>query len=150
MRWRGSEGVVKYMKTMAIKGTSKHIRVSIAIAVRRLWRIDKDRLFRSLDRSDPTVRIFKFCYQPVSGELIFDGSHFHADMIRKHGRRKFDDYVRGICFWKKRIIYLRGHENETWLKKTKAMLRQNGVGRHIRIIWGEKAALELRHDLAGL
>ena len=126
------------------------MRIHIARSVRRLWQINQDRVLRSHDRKDPRIRIFKFCYQPVSGELVFDGAYFHADMIKKHGRRKFDDYIRGICFWKKRIIYLRGHENESWLKNTKEMLRQNGVGRHIRIVWGEKAARELRQDLVGL
>ncbi len=126
------------------------LKVRLSPAVIRGWTIELDRIFRSCDRNDTKIRIFKFCYQPVSGELIFDGSYFHADMLRKHGCQKFDEYVRGICFWKKRVIYLRGHANEDWLNKTKAMLRQNGVGRHIRIIWGEKAAHELRHDLIGL
>lgn len=132
------------------KEQTKSIKVRMPASIQKLWSLVRDKIFQSWCQHDSSVRIFKFCYQPASGELIFDGSYFHADMLRKHGCCKFDDYVRGICFWKKKIIYLRGHENEVWLKRTKAMLRQNGVGRHIRIIWGEKAAQELRYDLVGL
>jgi len=81
----------------------------------------------------------------------FDTAGIHHDsMILNNGQGKFNEYIRGICFWKKRVIYLRGHENENWLKATKTMVRKNGVSAHFRVIWGVDAATELANELRGL
>lgn len=126
-------------------------RLIIPRAIRRNWAINQCAVFNSQYRYDRDKRIFKFCYQPKSGELLFDlAPIFHRDMIDAYGRKKFNDYVRGICFWEKRIIYLRGHKNEAWLKATEKMLRRCGIAKNIRVIWGEKAAIELADDLQGL
>ena len=124
--------------------------VNITKKISRHWGIDPLRIFQSRYKYDGQ-RIFKFAYQPVSGELLFDIAGVHHDtMILNNGKRKFEDYVRGICFWDKKIIYLRGHENEHWLRITKAMLKKNGISSGFRIIWGEDAAAELEKDLRGL
>jgi len=115
------------------------------------WQINKDNMFESRYRHDSEKRIFKFCYQTKTGELLFDIPWtYHNVMILAYGKKKFEDYVRGICFWGKDIIYLRMHENEKWLKDTKNMLREQGVSKKVKIIWGEKAAKELEEDLRGL
>ncbi|MBF0385677.1 MAG: hypothetical protein HQL27_07365 [Candidatus Omnitrophica bacterium] len=115
------------------------------------WIIKEGKVFKSFYKYDTAKRIFKFCYQPVTGELLFDiAPKHHNIMILNNGRKKFDDYIRGICFWDKKIIYLRGHDNAKWLKETKEMLYSNGIPRNYRVVWGEKAALELADDLRGL
>jgi len=126
-------------------------RVIIPKIIRRNWIINSGAVFNSQYRYDRNKRIFKFCYQPKSGELIFDiPPSFHAEIIHAFGKSGFNDYVRGICFWKKRIIYLRGHENKAWLKATEKMLRKCRIAKNIRVIWGEEAANELAEDLKGL
>lgn len=124
--------------------------LKIPKSISRHWDIDPARIFQAKYKFGGQ-KMFKFCYDPESEELLFNIPGFHHDlMILNNGKKEFDDYIRGICFWDKKIIYIRGHENKHWLKITKLMLRQNGIGRHIRIIWGEKAAFELREDLLGL
>jgi len=125
------------------------VKIVVPLKVSRHWDIDPLRVFQSRYKYNGQ-QIFKFAYQPVLGELLFDIAGVHHDtMILNNGKRKFEDYVRGICFWEKKIIYLRGHENEQWLKITKAMLSKNGMPADYRIIWGEKAAAELAKDLYG-
>ena len=125
-------------------------KVVIPLKVRRHWTLYIGKVFQSTYKYD-SKRIFKFAYQPDSGELLFDiAPTFHDQLIRNCGKRKFNDYVRGICFWDKRVIYLRGHENEVWLKTTKIMLRENGIPATYRIMWGKRAAEELETDLKGL
>lgn len=118
----------------------------------RNWLIDPEDIFASIYRhSSDRQRIFKFCYQPETGELLFDVLPTpHSILVKTYGKKKFDDYIRGICFWDNKTIYLRMHENKGWLVLTKKMLRQNGVPRNIRIIWGSKAAEELADDLKNL
>lgn len=126
-------------------------RVIIPKAIRRNWIINPETVFKSVYRYDMTRRIFKFCYQPKTRELIFDKQALnHMEIIHAYGKKSFNDYVRGICFWKKRIIYLRGHENEAWLKATEKMLQGCKIAKNIRIIWGKEAAWELREELRGL
>lgn len=125
--------------------------IKVTAKIKRHWLLGTKKIFLARYRYDLKKRIFKFAWQPVTGELLFDVYPTHHEvMIYNLGRRNFEQYVRGICFWDKHVIYLRGHENEEWLKRTKTMLRHNGVGWNIRIIWGEKAAWELRNDLVGL
>jgi len=127
------------------------LRPKIPRRICRNWIIDKEKVFSSIYRYDSAKRIFKFCYQPKTGELFFDIAPTpHYVMILAYGKKRFEDYVRGICFWYKRTIYLRGHENEDWLKQARQMLRKQGISRKIRVIWGKKAACELREDLKGL
>ena len=119
--------------------------------IARNWSINKEGVLLSLYRYSDDNKIFKFCYQPDSGELLFDISHIHHyTMILNYGKKKFDDYIRGICFWDKKIVYLRGHENSECLKSTKKMVKENGIPRNFRVIWGKKAAMELEKDLVGL
>jgi hypothetical protein len=116
----------------------------------RHWDIDAFRIFQSRYKYDGQ-RIFKFAYQPDTCELLFDiAPTHHYIMIMNCGKKRFDDYIRGICFWDKKILYLRGHENERWLITTKTMLRKNGIPAGYRIIWGNDAATELETELRGL
>ena len=125
-------------------------KVNISKKISQHWDIDPFRIFQSRYKYNGQ-RIFKFAYQPLLGELLFDIDGIHHDtMILNNGKRRFEDYVRGICFWNKKIIYLRGHENERWLKTTKTMLRKNGIPAGYRIIWGNDAATELETELRGL
>ena len=127
------------------------VKIVIPLKVSRNWNVDRGKTFCSVYKYDTTKRIFKFAYQPVTRELLFDIAGTHHDiMILNRGQGKFEDYVRGICFWDKKIVYLRGHENEQWLKTTKAMLRKNGIPGSYRIIWGEDAATELEEELRAL
>lgn len=127
------------------------IKIAIPKKLRRNWLINECSIFDSIYRYDSDKRIFKFCYQPESRELLFDIAPTHHNiMILNYGKMKFPDYVRGICFWDKKVIYLRMHENGDWLKATERMLRRCGIAKNIRIIWGEEAAWELREELKGL
>lgn len=125
--------------------------VRISRSVRRNWKVNNKAVFQSVYRFDAGQKIFKFCYQPNIGELLFDVPGVHHNMIiLNQGIMEFDDYVRGICFWDKKIIYLRGHKNEAWLRLTRRMLRDNSLPANYRIIWGKEAAKELAKDLEGL
>ena len=127
------------------------MRVKVPMKIKRNWKIDPKRVFNAKYMHDQGSRIFKFCFQPDTGELLFDIPPTHHNMIIKNnGKMQFNDYVRGICFWDKRVIYLRGHTNERWLEKTKKMVYANGISKDFRVIWGEKAARELAKDLEGL
>lgn len=95
--------------------------------------------------------LFKFCWAPESGEFLMAYPPFnHKYTILNWGSHKFHDYIRGIYFRDKKTVYLRGHEKEEWLRLTEKMLRGNGVGEEIRIIWGPEAFQEIREDLKGL
>jgi hypothetical protein len=119
--------------------------------VSRHWNIDRGKIFRSTYKYNGTSRIFKFSFRPLTGELLFDVAPTHHDtMVLNNGKGKFNDYIRGICFWTKKVIYLRGHLKEDWLVATKAMLRKNGVSANFRVIWGVDAATELEMELRGL
>ncbi|PIU40789.1 MAG: hypothetical protein COS99_08705 [Candidatus Omnitrophica bacterium CG07_land_8_20_14_0_80_42_15] len=97
------------------------------------------------------IPIFKFSYQPDSGQFLFaEAPMRHNIMIKVYGNHTFDEYIRGIYFKEKKIVYLRGHEREDWLKGTKKMLRSHGVPKTIKIVWGEKVARKLAADLEGL
>lgn len=125
--------------------------ITIPERLARNWIIEPGRFLRATYKYGDKGRIFKFCFQPEKEELIFDipGIH-HNMMILNHSSKKFNDYIRGICFWDKRVIYLRGHTNEGWLKATKKMVYANGVPKSFRVIWGPEAAKELAEDLKGL
>ena len=116
----------------------------------RLWDIKYPEILESTCKYTGE-HLFKFSYHPKSCEFIFapSGTH-HNPMVLNYGHFPFDEYVRGIYFREKKIIYLRMHENIGWLKRTAQILRYNGVWNDIRIIWGEKAATELEDDLKGL
>jgi len=123
----------------------------ISDKIYRNWVINREHIFESVYKHDKEQRIFKFCCQPETGELLFDIPWTHHNiMILAYGKKRFDDYIRGICFWDKNIIYLRMHENEKWLKDTENMLREQGIPKKIKIMWGEKAAKELEEDLREL
>ena len=124
--------------------------VNISKKISRHWDVDPLRVFQARYKYDGQ-RIYKFAYQPITGEILLDiAPTHHYLMILNNGKKKFNDYIRGICFWDKKIIYLRGHENEQWLKITKAMLRKNGIPADHRVIWGNDAATELEKELRGL
>jgi len=95
--------------------------------------------------------LFKFAWQPEDGEFLFSSYPTpHKVFIWNFGTHKFDEYIKGIYFRDKRIIYLRGHKREEWMKKTEKMLRQNGVSDDIEIIWGKEATKRMEEDLKGL
>lgn len=114
------------------------------------WNIDRRRILESPTKSG-SGRIFKFCYQPESGEFLCAVAPMtHSIMIRLFGSHAFEKYIRGIYFRAKWTVYLREHESEDWLETTALMLRHYGVPQNMRIIWGRKAARELEKDLEGL
>lgn len=127
------------------------MKLHISRKVRQHWIVDPKNVFLSRYKHDSSKRIFKFCYQPETEEFIFSVPWTHHNiMILNYGKRKFDDYVRGICFWDKETIYLRMHVNEVWLNLTKNMIRKQGIPQNIRIIWGKEAARGLAEELQGL
>ena len=120
-------------------------------SVKESWIIDYSKLLDSahLVTGD---RIFKFCYQPESGEFLCDTPVFdHKSIILNHGIcGHFDRYVRGIVFRDKDMIYLRGHSKTSWLRATRNMLYERGVPLKTLIGWGRKFAEQLRDELRGL
>jgi len=114
------------------------------------WNIDKGDILESSTKSG-TGEIFKFCYHVGSGEFLCAIAPMHHNiMALAFGSYKIGEYIRGIYFKEKKIVYLRGHEREDWLEATAKMLRQYGVPVKVRVIWGEKAAKRLAKDLEGL
>lgn len=95
--------------------------------------------------------LFKFVWQPEDGEFLMGyPPENHKSLVLNYGNHNFYGYIRGIYFREKKVVYLRMHEREDWLKKTATLLRENGVGKDIRIIWGKEAREELEEDLRGL
>ena len=95
--------------------------------------------------------ILKFCYNPTTGEFLCGPStSFHREIIKAHGQGLFNDYVRGIYFQAKKIIYLRHHERGGWLILTQRFLRERGTKKNIKIAWGKIAAQSLSRELRGL
>lgn len=126
------------------------MKLRIPNKISRVWNIDKDNILESRTKGG-VGEIFKFCYYVASGEFLCETAPMHHNiMILAFGSYKFGEYVRGIYFKEKKIVYLRGHEKEDWLEATAKMLRQYGVPKKVRIIWGEKAAKILAKDLEGL
>jgi len=62
----------------------------------------------------------------------------HKYACLNYGSHKFHEYVRGIFFKEKRIVYLRMHQKEDWLKRTEKMLRENDLPQDIKVIGGKK------------
>lgn len=125
--------------------------IVVPLKISKHWDMNRDKIFRSTYKYDGTSRIFKFSFRPLTEELLFDVAPTHHDtMVLNNGKGKFNDYIRGICFWTKKVIYLRGHNNEQWLEDTKTMLRENGIPASFRIVWGVDAARKLTNDLRGL
>jgi hypothetical protein len=116
----------------------------------KLWNIKYPDVWNS-ETKYGKQKVFKFSYHVKTGELLIApyGIH-HNIMILNYGRFPFKEYVRGIFFREKRIIYLRMHENKKWLKKTEGILRINELPKSIRVMYGEKAAKKLSKDLEGL
>ena len=118
--------------------------------ISKIWKMDKDNILKTSTKSG-LGEVFKFCYHTRSGEFLCATAPMHHNiMVLAFGAYKFVEYVRGIRFKEKKIVYLRGHEREDWLEATAKMLREYGVPKNVRIIWGEKAACELTKDLEGL
>ena len=118
--------------------------------IRDTWDIDTRRILESRARTGSS-RVFKFSYQPESGEFLCAVAPMnHSIMIRLFGSETFEHYIRGIYFRQKWTVYLREHERKDWLEMTALMLRHYGVPLNMRIIWGRKAARELEEDLRGL
>ena len=96
-------------------------------------------------------RLFKFLWQPQSKEFLMVYYPFnHKYAALNFGGHNFSEYVRGILFEEKKIVYLRMHSKEDWLKKTKKMLRENGLPEDVKVIWGKEAYKKLEEDLQGL
>ena len=96
-------------------------------------------------------KLFKFLWHPQTEEFLmvyYPLNHKYA--VLNYGNHDFSEYVRGIFFEGRDIVYLRMHQNEEWLRKTEKMLRGNGLPQKIRIIWGMEAYQELKQDLRGL
>jgi hypothetical protein len=118
--------------------------------VRELWQIDFKELLKSKDKATGEP-IFKFCFGPDTREFFFGVKpQNHKTLVAAYGELKFGDYVRGIYFLEKKLIYLREHQNKPWMMQTHFILRRLGVPGEIPIIWGTEAAESLREELAGL
>jgi len=114
------------------------------------WVINPVNILHSFER-DGNRPLFKFIYQPETGEFLCAAYPVqHCEIIEKYGAKEFDDYVRGIYFKDICAVYLRGHVRQDWLKKTRDMLRGNGVPKSVRIVWGTDAAIELKDKLMSL
>jgi len=95
--------------------------------------------------------LFKFMWQPESKEFLMTYYPFdHKYACLNFGNHKFHEYVRGIFFEEKKIVYLRMHEKEDWLKETEKMLRENNLPQDIKVMWGKEAYVILGKDLRGL
>lgn len=95
--------------------------------------------------------VFKFCYEPSTGKLWFGhGTQNHKTILNVKAGRTLDEVVRGIYFRDRRLIYLRGHPNTAWLRRTVEMLKAHGLPGDHRVVWGARAAERLRGLLEGL
>lgn len=124
--------------------------INVPKLILRHWTIDNKNILNSI--YSPTGEIiFKFSYQPESREFLCAPEPTnHASMILNYGKKKFNDYIRGIYFKEKKTVYLRGHANKNWLKDTNVMLRKYGVPQTIKIVWGPNATKSLSAELRGL
>ena len=114
------------------------------------WVINPENILRSFER-DGDRPLFKFSYQPKTGEFLCAAYPVnHCEIIEKYGAKEFNDYIRGIYFENIKTVYLRGHVRQDWLEKTRDMLRENGVPKSVRIVWGTDVAIELKDKLIGL
>mgnify|MGYP000082393925 CR=1 FL=1 len=96
-------------------------------------------------------RLFKFMWQPESKEFLMVYYPFdHKYACLNCGSHKFHEYVRGIFFKEKNIVYLRMHERKDWLKETEKMLRENNLPQDIKVMWGKDAYKILEEDLKDL
>ena len=129
---------------------SAKTKLDISLAIKEHWLINNKNILDSKSKNEG-YKIFKFCYQPDSGEFLCDiWPSNHKEIIQTYGMEKFNDYVRGIYFKEKKIVYLRQHENKKFLLRTKEFLRKHGVPNTVRIIWGRSASEKLRYELRGL
>jgi len=88
----------------------------------------------------------KFCLHTATREFIIgSGGSIHANLIRAYGpaRACFDDYVRGIYWKDKNIIYFRDYsldnaENFKILYWAKEILERLGRKKKIKVILGSK------------
>lgn len=129
---------------------SRATKLNISPAIKERWYINNSNILDSKSKAGGCF-VFKFCYYPDTGEFLCDVTPFcHQEIIEKYGKQQFDDYVRGIYFREKGIVYLRQHFEEEYLIQTRSFLRKYGVKSNIRIIWGVDAARELAYDLRGL
>jgi len=94
--------------------------------------------------------MLKFCYQPEKNIIVFvhRGTN-HAGALRSVSKN-FNEFVRGIYFRHKNVIYLRMHKNKEWLEKTKKMLEENNLPKGTQVVWGSEWAKKLEEDLRGL
>ncbi len=155
-------------KSVALKGLFKHFGVEIAKETKRnskmlpplavtfadntldAWDIDPEWILNSRTKLSGEP-VFKFCYDPEKRTLwLGHGDQNHKEILNIRTGKTLDEVARGIYFKKKKTIYLRGHENESWLLKTAAMITSHGLPSDHRIIWGPKAAFLLADDLRGL
>lgn len=118
--------------------------------IKELWNIDYKKILNSTEKSSGE-KIFKFCYSPKSHEILLGAKpEHHRSLIDAYGRCKFDNYVRGIYFEKKKLIYLRMHSKPIRLVETYFVLRRLGTPKSVRIVWGEDEARRLAEDLKRL
>ena len=147
---RKERGYYKRMKYEAMMGALWDKAVRIPRNLTRIWNIKYPEVLESACRYTGE-KPFKFSYHPKSDEFLFSTPGTpHNLMILNYGHHPFEEYVRGIYFREKKVIYLRMHEDISLLRETVKVLRWNVVGKDIRIIWGEEAAWELREELRGL
>jgi hypothetical protein len=125
-------------------------KLQISPVIKERWDINDDNILDSKSKADGYF-VFKFCYEVKTGEFLCDvWPSNHKEIIRNYGKKPYCDYVRGIWFREKNIVYLRQHEREKLLFRTMVFLREHGVPNLTRIIWGPEAASELANELSGL
>ncbi|OGC91441.1 MAG: hypothetical protein A2W25_00340 [candidate division Zixibacteria bacterium RBG_16_53_22] len=118
--------------------------------LKELWDIDLRNLLKIRDKATGQG-IFKFCFSPESKEFFWGiRPQDHKTLVRNMGKLAFGEYVRGIIFRERNIIYLRDHAERERLIAAKRLLRRMGVPKDMRVDWGAEVAVELKDELAGI
>ena len=100
----------------------------------RIWNIKYPDVWNS-ETKYGKQKVFKFSYHVKTGELLIAPSGIqHNIMILNYGQFPAAEYVRGIFFRDKKIIYLRMHENLGWLRRTEEILRINDLPKSISFL----------------
>jgi hypothetical protein len=116
------------------------------------WTVNRRRFLLSEYKHNAGEKVFKFCYKPETGDILFDKRPTsHKKMIINYGDGKFDAWVWGICLWEKKTLYLRGLSETVKLLATRKMLEKSCLPAGFKVLWGIEAKKNLlEKDLRGL
>ena len=116
------------------------------------WIVNRRRFLLSEYKHNAGEKVFKSCYKPETGDILFDKRPTsHKKMIKNYGDGQFDAWVWGICLWEKKTVYLRGVSEAVKLLATRKMLDRYYKPAGFKVVWGIDAKKELlEKDLRGL